>query len=70
MSEFVEGVMSNFDKGNAVCAVFLDLSKSFDSVNRNILLRKLECHNVRGNILLPISSHQEGRKQFVTFGGY
>ena len=63
--------MSNFDKGNAVCAVFLDLkSKAFDSVDRIILLRKLECHNVRGNILLPISSYQEGRKQFVTFGGY
>ena len=70
MSEFVEEVMSNFDKGNAVCAVFLDLSKAFDSVDRNILLRKLECYGVRGNMHLLISSYLDGRKQFVSFGGY
>ena len=27
-------ILSNFDKGDAVYAVFLDLSKSFDSVDR------------------------------------
>ena len=62
--------MSNFDKGNAVCAVFLDLSKAFDSVDRNILLRKLESYGVRGNMYLLISSYLDGRKQFVSFGGY
>ena len=63
--------MSNFDKGNAVCAVFLDLkSKAFDSVDRIILLRKLECYGVRGNMHLLISSYLDGRKQFISFGGY
>ena len=34
LSEFVEGVLNRFDKGEAACAVLLDLSKSFDSVDR------------------------------------
>ena len=34
LSEFFIGVMSNFDRGDAVCAVFLLLSKAFESVDR------------------------------------
>ena len=48
----------------------MDLSKAFDSVDRNILLRKLECCGVRGNMHLLISSYIDVRKQFVSFGGY
>ena len=70
MSEFVEGVLSNIDKGNAVCAVLLDLSKAFDSVDRNILLKKLELYGTIGNMHLLISSYLDDRKQFVSFGGY
>ena len=62
--------MSNFDKGNAVCAVFFDLSKAFDSVDTNILLRKLECYDVKGNMQLLINLYLEGMIQFVSFWGY
>ena len=54
LSEFVEELLTNFEKGNGVYAVFLDLSKAFDSIDRNILLRKLECYGVRGNMHLLI----------------
>ena len=64
LSEFVEGVLFNFDKGDAVCAVFFDLSKSFASVGRNILLSKLEFYGVRGNMHLLSSSYVNERKQF------
>ena len=62
--------MSDFDEGNATCAVFLDLSKAFDSVDRKILLRKLENYGVRGKMHSLIKSYLEGRQQFVSFGGY
>ena len=57
-------------KETQVVQFILDLSKALDSVDRNILLRKLECYDVRGNMHLLISSYLDGRKQFVSFGGY
>ena len=68
LSEFVEGVLSNFENEDAVCTVFMDLSKSFDRVDRNILLKKLECYGVRGNMHLLTSSYLDRRKQFVSLG--
>ena len=69
LSEFVEGVLSNFEKGNAVCAVFLDSSKAFNSVDRNKLLEKLDCYGVKDNMHLLTSSYIDGRKQLASFRG-
>ena len=70
LSEFVEGVLNRFDKGEAVCAVLLDLSKVFDTVDRRILLNKLKCYCIRGKMHLLIKSYLDQRKQFVNFRGY
>ena len=58
--------LSNFKKGDAVCAVILNLSNAFDSVDRNTLLRKLDCYRVH----LQVSLYLDGRKQFLGFGGF
>ena len=57
VSEFVESTLNSFDKGNATCAVLLDISKAFDCVDRKILLNKLECYGIRGKILKFLESY-------------
>ena len=70
LSEFVEGVLNRFVKGEAVCAALLDLSKAFDSLDRRILLNKLECYGVRGKMQLLIKSYLTEREQYVNFCRY
>ena len=40
--DVVENLMKSKDKNEISCAVFLDLSKAFDTVDRNILLKNLK----------------------------
>ena len=63
-----EKLLSNMDKNLSSCAIFLDLSKAFDSVSHNILLRKLEKYGIRGNCLKLFTSYLSFRWQFVKFG--
>ena len=44
----MEVFLENMDKGNTTCAVSLDLSKAFDTVDHKILLRKLMYYGIRG----------------------
>ena len=47
----VEKVSKALDTGKFVIGVFLDLRKAFDTVNHDILIKKLESYGIRGNIL-------------------
>ena len=37
----VEGIRENLDNTTFICGVFIDLEKTFDTVNHQILLKKL-----------------------------
>ena len=43
-----ELILNNMDNNNSVCAIFLDLTKAFDTCNHKILLFKLDQSGIRG----------------------
>ncbi len=65
VSQFYENVLNSKDNDKATCAILLDLSKAFDSVNHDILLFKLYRYGIRGQAWLLLRSYLSNRKQFV-----
>ena len=57
------------DNNKYAFGIFIDLKKAFDTVDHNILLKKLEHYGVRGVPNEWFRSYLTGRKQFVTING-
>jgi len=58
-------VTDSIDKKKIVVGIFIDLSKAFDTINHNILLKKLEHYGVRGNSLSWFQNYLPNTKLFV-----
>ena len=52
----------------AVCAVFIDVSKAFDSCNHNVIINKLANIGLSNNSLLLMESYLKDRNQIVNIG--
>ena len=65
----VSYIYDAFDEGKMVIGASLDLARAFDSINRDILIRKLESYGVQGVALTWVRSYLNSRKQFVNFNG-
>ena len=65
--EFVDHTMHDIDQGNIPLSVFLDLSKAFDTLDHNILLKKLHHYGIRGIYLDWFSSYLSNRIQYVAY---
>ena len=65
----IDEIRHNLDNNTFSCGVFVDLEKAFDTVNHNILLKKLEHYVIRDVAKNWFSSYLSHRKQFVSLGG-
>ena len=63
--ELVEELTSSIDKKNKTIGVFIDLKKAFDTIDHDILLKKLDRYGVRGISNNWVKSYLTGRKQYV-----
>ena len=65
-----ESIKHSIDNGKFGCGIFLDLQKAFDTVNHDILIKKLEHYGIRGNVLDWFRSYLRGRFQYVSVNGH
>ena len=65
----IDRIQKAIDDRNYSCGIFLDFSKAFDTINHNILIRKLQHYGVRGLALDWFISYLSNRNQVVTGNG-
>lgn len=64
-----EFLAEGIDRRRQADVVYMDLSKAFDRLDHNILLRKLYNFGFSDNLILFFKSYLMNRNQFVTYGG-
>ena len=69
IAEITENFKKAIDSNFYTCGVFLDFAKAFDTVNHEILLKKLQAYGIRGTPLNWFSNYVTNRKQYVSLNG-
>ena len=69
LSQITEEIKETIDNKKYGCGIFIDLSKAFDTVNHEILVRKMEHYGIRGVSRDWFNSYLSNRKQYVNLNG-
>ena len=65
ISELIGTIVKNKEQKKSTVGVFIDLSKAFDTLNHEMLLKKMERYGIRGCILEWFKSYLSNRKMRV-----
>ena len=63
--QLVDQINNNFKQNSFTLEMFVDLSKAFDTVDHNILLKKLEINRIVGKNLKWFKNYLNNRKQYI-----
>ena len=66
-AKFIDDIMLHLDGGDRTVAVFLDIKKAFDTLNHNILLKKIEKLLVGPNTVALLRDYLDNRQQCVLY---
>ena len=69
VSKIYDEYVQNIEDKKITCSVYLDISKAFDTVNHQILLKKLDRYGVRGLPLGILKSYLSNRYQYTSISG-
>ena len=64
---FYDNVTEAMDKNEYCMGIFIDLSKAFDTLDHDILLKKLDIYGIRGIANNLIKSYLQNRQQYVVY---
>ena len=67
ISQLISEILHSFDENKFTLGVFIDLSKAFDTVNHQILIRKLDHYGIKGTNQKWFNDYLSNRKQFISY---
>ena len=68
--DITEKIRETLDKKKVAAGVFVDFQKAFDTVNHEILIKKLDHYGIRGTLNKWFESYLKNRKQHVSVLGF
>ena len=67
--QLADQIYESFELNEYITGVFIDLSKTFDTVDHDIMLKKLENYGISGTHVQWFRNYLSNRKQYIQFDG-